>query len=152
MRLRFLLLLSTAWIAASVSGCTIVEMQLGPPLPLDEIEDLAIGRHYSAVVECFGPPTKLSALSSGMVFQYEHVDIYETQIGLFLPGDLGKLIQGVLASADADVETMVFVFDKDGLLVGSDAESWTGDVGSGQGITLLVSAESDAVSSRERPG
>ena len=134
------------------AGCTIVEQQMGPPLPLDQMHDVAPSTHYADVLHRFGPPTKMSALADGMVFQYEHVDIYERQVGLLLPGQIGKLIKGVYASADSDVETVVLVFDEDGLLVGSDVEAWLGDAGSSQSITLLVSAESVADTERYEAG
>ena len=127
MRKSFCSLLVVIALAGVGSGCTIVEQQMGPPLPLDQMDDVPLSTHYADVLHRFGPPAKISPLAEGMVFQYEHVDVYERQVGLILPGQIGKLIKGVYASADADAETVVFVFDEDGLLVGSDVESWLGD-------------------------
>lgn len=149
---RLVLLLVITAMPGFGMGCTIVDQQMGPPLPLDQIDDVPLRSHYSEVLDRFGPPAKISALADGMVFQYEHVDILESQVGLILPGHIGKLIKGVYASADADAETVVFVFDDDGLLVGSDAEAWIGDAGSSQSITLLVSAESVADTERYEAG
>ena len=100
------------------------------------------GSHYSVVLESFGPPTKMSALPAGMVFLYEHVDLAERQYGLILPGEIGQWIKAVYASADADVEIMAFIFDGDGLLVGSDEQTWSADAGAGMSITLIFSAGS----------
>ena len=100
------------------------------------------GSHYGDVLESFGPPTKMSALPVGMVFLYEHVDLTERQYGLILPGEIGKWIKAVYASAVADVEIMQFIFDDDGLLIGSDDQDWSADAGAGMSVTLIFSAGS----------
>jgi hypothetical protein len=84
----------------------------------------------------------MSALPDGMVFVYEHARVTERQYGLILPGEVGKWIKAVYASAIAEIETMVFVFDAQGKLNGADAEIWTTDAGAGMSLTLLFSTGS----------
>ena len=125
-----------------LSGCAHIDQQLGAPLALGALGDVAEGSHYSAVLDRFGPPTKMSALPDGMAFLYEHVDLSERQYGLILPGEIGKWIKAVYASADAQVETMLFVFDEQGNLRGADAQTWNADAGAGMSMTLIFSAGS----------
>jgi len=124
------------------AGCAHMEHDIGNPLPLDSMNSFSAGSHYGEVLDRFGPPTKMSALADGMVFQYEHVKLTERQYGLILPGEIGKWIKAVYASADADVEAMLFVFDQDGKLRGADAEAWSADAGAGFSVTLIFSAGS----------
>jgi len=130
---------ATAWL---VAGCAVMEHELGKPLLLDEIDGIEARSHYAEVLDKFGPPTKMSALPDGMVFQYEHITLKERQYGLILPGEIGKWIKAVYASADADIEVMLFVFDADGNLRGADAETWNADAGAGFSVTLIFSAGS----------
>ena len=125
-----------------ISACAHLEHDLGKPLPLDAASGFSDDSHYRDVLEKLGPPTKMSALSDGMAFQYEHVKLTERQYGLILPGKIGKWIKAVYASADADVEAMLFVFDEKGKLRGADAESWSSDAGAGFSVTLIFSAGS----------
>jgi hypothetical protein len=59
-----------------------------------------------------------------MAFVNEHARITERQNGLILPVEVGKWIKAVYASADADIETIVFVFDAQVRLSIADAEIW----------------------------
>lgn len=68
--------IATAWLG---SGCAILDQELGKPLPLDEIESVEDRSHYAQVLDKFGPPTKMSALPDGMVFQYEFIRLVERQ-------------------------------------------------------------------------
>ena len=130
---------ATAWLMA---GCAVMEHELGKPLLLDEFGSITPQSHYAKVLDKFGPPTKMSALPGGMVFQYEHIMLKERQYGLILPGEIGKWIKAVYASADADIEVMMFVFDADGNLRSADTETWSTDAGAGVSVTLIFSAGS----------
>jgi len=130
-------------VAASLaSGCANMEHDIGAPLPIDAMKDFAAGSYYGEVLDRFGPPTKMSALTVGMVFQYERVKLRERQYGLILPGEIGKWIKAVYASADADVEVMQFIFGEDGKLRSADAEVWSTDAGAGFSVTLIFSTGS----------
>ncbi len=120
------------------SGCATLEKHIGTPLPLDEINSIDAGAHYGSVLERFGPPTTMSALPGGMVFQYEYVRLSERQYGLILPGDLGKWIKAVYASANATVQVMLFVFDQEGKVRGIDSEVWKADAGGGMSVSFIL--------------
>ena len=128
--------------AAGLSGCAYLEHDIGEPLALESVGSLPAGSHYAQVLDRHGPPTKMTALSGGMAFLYEHVTITERQYGFMLPGKIGKWIKAVYASADADVEVMLFVFDEQGKLRGADAQTWSADAGAGMSVTLIFSAGS----------
>lgn len=129
--------------AASVlSGCAHLEHDLGRPLALDTLGTFAEGSQYSEVLDRLGPPTKVSALPEGIAFLYEHVKLKERQYGLLLPGEIGKWIKAVYASADANVEIVLFIFDDQGKLRGADAQTWSADAGAGMSMTLIFSAGS----------
>lgn len=125
-----------------LGGCAHLEHQLDAPLPLDELQALSAGTHYGAVLDAFGPPTKMTALQDGMAFLYEHIDLSERQYGLILPGEVGKWIKAVYASADADVEAVMLIFDQQGRLRALDTEHWVADAGAGMSVTLIFSAGS----------
>jgi len=129
-------------IVCLVPGCAYLEKEFGAPLPLDEFKYVEAGSNYAQVLNEFGPPTRMSALTDGMVFQYEYVKLNERQYGLILPGAIGKWIKAVYASADAAIEVMQFVFDDGGSLRGSGAAAWNADAGGGFSVTLIFSVGS----------
>jgi hypothetical protein len=142
MRPRISPVLRPLLITVLMSGCAHLEHTLGVPLNLDAVASLDAGSHYAQVLHRFGPPTKMSALQNGMVFQYEFVKLTERQYGLILPGEIGKWIKAVYASADADVEVTQFIFDRQGRFRAADTESWSADAGAGFSVTLIFSAGS----------
>jgi hypothetical protein len=125
-----------------LAGCARLERDIGGPLDEAVLERVGVGAYYAEILEELGPPTKMSALPDGMVFIYENARITERQYGLILPGEVGKWIKAVYASADADIETMVFVFDAQGRLSSADTEIWNTDAGAGMSLTLLFSTGS----------
>jgi hypothetical protein len=129
-------------LCACLAGCARLEHNIGATLDEAVLERVGAGAYYAEILEELGPPTKMSALQDGMVFVYENARITERQYGLILPGEVGKWIKAVYASADADIETIVFVFDAQGRLSGADAEIWNTDAGAGMSLTLLFSTGS----------
>ena len=127
---------------AALGGCALLEQDLGAPLDLDALSRVEAGSHYGDVLDQFGPPTKMSALPDGMVFLYERIRLTERQYGLILPGEIGKWIKAVYASADADVDVMLLVFDEQGKLRAAGAQNWASDAGAGMSVTLILSAGS----------
>ena len=128
--------------ATGLSGCASLEHEIGAPLPDESADEFPAGSHYSEILEHYGPPTKMSALPDGMVFLYEHIVLTESQYGLILPGEIGKWIKAVYASADADVVAAIFIFDGRGELRGTDRQTWSADAGAGMSMTLIFSAGS----------
>lgn len=129
-------------VLAALGGCALLEHDIGAPLDLDALSRVEAGSYYGDVIDQFGPPTKMSALPDGMVFLYERIKLTERQYGLILPGEIGKWIKAVYASADADVDVMLLVFDEQGKLRSSDAQKWASDAGAGMSATLIFSAGS----------
>ncbi len=136
--------LSSCLIALCIglTGCARLEHNIGTSLDHAVPGQVGPGAHYAEILAELGPPTKMSALPDGMVFVYEHARITERQYGLILPGEVGKWIKAVYASADADIETFVFVFDAQGRLSSADTEVWSTDAGAGMSVTLLFSTGS----------
>ena len=128
--------------ASFFSGCAYLEHDIGRPLPLESIDSFPTGSHFAEVLEDLGPPTKVTALSDGMAFLYEHVLLTERQYGVTLPGEIGQWIKAVYASADADVEIMLFIFDGQGKLLGADTQTWSADAGAGMSMTMAFSVGS----------
>jgi hypothetical protein len=125
-----------------LTGCASLEHDIGTSLDKSALGGVGPGAHYAEVLDKFGPPTKMSALADGMAFVYEHATLTERQYGLILPGELGKWIKAVYASADADIQTFVFVFDEQGNLLSSDSEVWKTEAGAGMSMTLIFSTGS----------
>jgi hypothetical protein len=125
-----------------MSGCAHLEHDVGAFLAADSIDSFSEGSHYGEVLRRLGPPTKMTALPDGMAFLYEHVRLSERQYGLILPGEIGKWIKAVYASATADVDATLFLFDKHGILLSAAAQSWSADAGAGMSMTLILSAGS----------
>lgn len=142
MRTKHKLSWSSVALCVWLAGCARLEHDIGTSLDQATLERVGAGAYYAEILDALGPPTKMSALPGGMVFVYEHVRITERQYGLILPGEVGKWIKAVHASADADIETIVFVFDARGRLNSSDAEVWNTDAGAGMSLTLLFSTGS----------
>ena len=132
----------TLALCVSLAGCAHLEHDIGSSLDETALDNLQPGTSYARVLDAFGPPTKMSALPDGMVFVYEHASLTERQYGLILPGEIGKWIKAVYASASADIETVAFVFDGQGMLQGLDGEVWQTDAGAGMSLTLLFSTGS----------
>lgn len=125
-----------------LAGCARLEHSIGATLDEAVLERVGVGANYAEILEELGPPTKMSALPDGMVFVYENARITERQYGLILPGEVGKWIKAVYASANADIETIVFVFDAQGRLSGADEQIWNTDAGAGMSLTLIFSTGS----------
>jgi hypothetical protein len=130
------------FVCAVLSGCAHLEHDIGSRLPAGAGNEVPLGTHFGNVLAEFGPPTKMSALPDGMAFLYEHVGLTERQYGLILPGEIGKWIKAVYASANADVEAMLFVFDAQGRLSSVVEQSWNTDAGAGMSLTLFFSTGS----------
>jgi len=119
-----------------------VDTTFDEPLALEQIQQLPVGTHYSAVLEAFGPPSGVARAGGGMAFLYNYTALTERQYGLMLPGRLGSLFKAVYATVDADLQAMEFAFDGDGRMTGAAARAWTVDAGDGVSVTLLFSVGS----------
>lgn len=129
-------------LSLALSGCAHIHTDLGAPLPPGIHVAPDRSAHYSAILDAYGPPAKISALPSGFVFLYEHVRIDERQWGLILPGPIAKYFKIVYATSLATTDTAVFVFDRGGRLRGSDFQTFENDPGGGFGFTLIFKIKS----------
>lgn len=131
------------FIATSLAlpGCAHLHKDLGTPLP-PAGEIAAPSDHFSDFLRAYGPPAKISALPSGFVFLYEHVQIDERQYGLILPGPIAKYFKIVWATSLATTDVAVFLFDQQGHLSGSGYRTFENDPGGGFGLTLFFKIKS----------
>lgn len=129
-------------VTTGLPGCAFLEHDIGAPLPAESVFTFIEGSYYSEVLDRYGPPTKMSAIPDGMAFLYEHVRLTERQYGLILPGEIGKWIKAVYASADANAVAVLYVFDDHGKLRSADRQTWSADAGAGMSMTLIFSAGS----------
>jgi hypothetical protein len=79
-------------------GCARIQTNLGTPLQRHEFPPDAGPIHYSDILDIYGPPSKISALPSGWLFLYEHVQITERQWGLIFPGNIGRFFKAYTRS------------------------------------------------------
>ena len=100
------------------------------------------GTHYSEILREFGPPVSVTRQADGMAFKYEYTRLEERQYGLILPGELGKWLKAVYATADATGQSVVFSFDGNGELTASAPDTWHADAGDGFSFSLVVSVGS----------
>ena len=135
-------LVLSALLATTLAGCANIRKDLGAPLDQVEGSAWAAPVHYSAVLEAYGPPSKISAIPSGSVFLYEHVEIQERQWGLILPGKISKFFKMVYATSVADTDVAVFVFDKKGMMTGQGSKRFRSDPGGGFAFTLIFKIKS----------
>lgn len=109
-------------------------------IPADRIQ---VGTTTQAdILEWLGPPSKISAIPSGSVFLYEHVEIRERQWGLILPGDISRFFKFVHATSVANTDVAVFVFDEEGMMTGQATENFRSDPGGGFSFTLIFKIKS----------
>jgi len=129
-------------LATTLAGCASIRKDLGAPLAGIANDDRAAPVHYSAVLEAYGPPSKISAIPSGSVFLYEHVEIHERQWGLILPGEISKFFKIVYATSVANTDVAVFVFDEEGMMTGRADKRFESDPGGGFAFTLIFKIKS----------
>lgn len=125
-----------------MQGCAHIRRDLGTPLPSFDSAAHEGSADFSAILDAYGPPAKISALPTGFVFLYEHVRIDERQWGLILPGPIAKYFKIVYATSLATTDTAVFVFDLEGRLSGSNLQTFQNAPGSGFAFTLIFKVKS----------
>jgi len=128
--------------ACGLAGCAVIDRQFGTPVPLHLAETIDDGTHYLVVLERFGPPATIAPAADGLAMKYESSRIRERQVGLVLPGKIGKWIKAVHGSAEARVHTSVLTFDGDGRLVARSTGVRRVDAGSGFAFSLVFSVGS----------
>jgi hypothetical protein len=105
-------LLSTALLCILL-GCSTIREDVGQPLVVDE-RSLADAEDYHSVLATFGPPHRVSIGEAGMVFLYEEIDVFETQLGINLSGGRTTLFKAVAARGNAERRVLSVFFDQGG--------------------------------------
>jgi hypothetical protein len=127
----------------ALPGCYHLMHDAGEPM-LSRVEAME-GRdlHYGEVLRKLGPPSSLTATSTGFAFLYEHIASREWQVGVSLGFPLERI--GVetqlpmpkltLASGSEDAQTFVAEFDREGKMVASSFSRREESLGWGFGLT-----------------
>jgi hypothetical protein len=115
-------------------GCTIIHSEPTHLPPFENNDYVPHVTHYSKVLKDFGPPTKISKLSGGMVWLYEGIDLTEHQVGLNLEGNNFSILKFSFSLGEGEYTGQFYVFDNKGYLL-STGESMN-DVGKGSGSAL----------------
>lgn len=133
--------LSAAWCV----GCTTLRVEIDQPISWRPDAYCTGVTHYRAVLADLGPPAKVSASGEGVALLYEHLLIREHQLGLSLDEEnLGQQyeflqwIKFAYAQAWADRESLLLVFDRDGVLQTQSFRSWRDDLGTGSSVQMIV--------------
>jgi len=122
------------------SGCTVLNRQVGEPIPAD-LPDLRDGvTTTSQVIRMLGPPARMSPVPGGVVMLYEYIDATEKQFGInleFIGLDWFKVATG---RGTAEQQALLLLFDDAGVLRSRDYQAWSENVGRGFGFQLFFVA------------
>jgi len=147
--------LSFAMLAALVllSGCSSFRTEMGLPLSV-QTNNFAEGRtRVEAVVHDLGPPHEASRLPDGFAFLYEYSRIREFQLGFSLNLPVIHWFKFLRAWNNLDQETLVLIFDEQGILRGAGSANWQESLGGGGGAQFLFTVMSFSdVADFLRPG
>jgi outer membrane protein assembly factor BamE (lipoprotein component of BamABCDE complex) len=120
-------------------GCSLLQAEYGTPFDAEQVAGLEPGRTGRRdVLVALGPPLDLAAHGDGMAFLYEHVQVDEWQLGVNLESLGADLFKFALGDSDAERETLVLLFDGDGILVDIGKGSWGEDVGTGSSFQFIA--------------
>ncbi len=131
-------------LALFLVGCSVVKRDLGPPVaPVDSLSEDG-ETHYGEVLRSLGPPDRVSALSVGMAFLYEHLFLTESTAAVTRGGGWFNLSAAWLT---VERETLLFVFDDEGILRGQSYGERVDDLGSGADAAFLAITDKHVSSS-----
>lgn len=125
----------------SFTACTVIHKKIDTPLDLSQTTLQGRETHFSSILDQLGPPAKVSALPSGMVFLYEHVSATEKQIGISLDVPIIRWLKFAIAGASDDRQALVLVFDEQGMLQTHRFLEHREDLGKGGAIQLLIAVQ-----------
>jgi len=111
-----------------------MRQEMGIPVAALEDDLPAHQPDYADVLAALGPPASISALDSGMVFQYEYTQVREAQFGISLNYSWLKLFKFVLARGWNERKVLVLLFDEEGRLASHESGSWKVNLGGGSGV------------------
>jgi hypothetical protein len=132
-----------ALIALFFVGCTTLYRDIGAPIDLKGVQFKEGETHYGTVLRQLGPPGKVSAVTKGLAFLYEHTLANEKQLGI----KLGKLFKAAFAKADDNRQVLLMVFDERGVLQSQKFQAYDENLGIGAGIQFLIAVKSEVSTS-----
>ncbi len=121
----------------ALAGCTFISTEYGRPVLTDDSEFEDGATHFRDVMSKLGPPTKLSAVPGGMAFQYEHLRVKERQFGISIPIRSLEWLKLSLGRARGDQDTLLLLFDHQGLLKSHRLEERELDLGAGTSVQIF---------------
>ena len=127
------------------AGCTSIKRSLGPQMEIKNLDYKEGETHYGDVLQELGPPPKLTALGDGFAFLYEEILTDEPQLSFglgWIPIPVIRSIEITLSRAECTVETLLLIFDREGILRSQLARWPTKYLGSGGGVELFISVNS----------
>jgi hypothetical protein len=134
-------LLTVSFAILAVGGCTIIHKDIDTPLDLSQSILQEENTHFSSILDQLGPPAKISALPNGMAFLYEYVSITERQIGIGFDAEILKWLKFAIAGASDVRQTLVLVFDEQGMLQTHRFLEHTEDLGKGGAMQLMIAVQ-----------
>jgi hypothetical protein len=127
-----------------LSGCTVLTKDIGCPVDPCGIRFIEGETHYRTVIHQLGPPAKVSSLTGGLAFLYEHVVTKEKQIGLSikeLDETVFRWLKFSTARGRADRQDLLLVFDEKGILRNQRFKDYDESLGSGSSIQFKFAVE-----------
>jgi hypothetical protein len=123
------------------AGCSVLKREMAVPVDVEEIRFLEGETHYRTVLYILGPPGKVSTLTEGVSFLYEHARTDEKQLGI----DLSKLGLPIIrwfkisfAKGRADREVLLLIFDDTGILQSQRFNSYKENLGGGAALQYFL--------------
>ena len=137
----FEFLLIIAFVIPCMGSCTIISTKIDNPIKYEDQSLQTDITHYSNVLNLLGPPSKISKYNKGLVFLYETIDIKERQLGFGFK-EIFKWFKFSFARGNADRQVLVLIFNEKGYLTEKQFDQFDEKIGSGQGISIIVSIQS----------
>ncbi len=118
--------------------------EIGKTTDMDVAKTPAVKKvktHYYEILDRFGPPAQIPALSEGFAFLYESLLINEQQIGISMPGEVFSWFKLSVADTDVERQIQIFIFDKSGFLRSYADRAVRDDVGDGLSFQFFAAVE-----------
>jgi len=123
-------------------ACTIIHSEPADGQQFDEtLLDMA-RVHYNAILESYGPPTKLSRLGDGMVWVYEDMELTEVQFGVSATKWPRSLFKINLGKGYGIYRGVVMTFDGEGHMTSVGQTVDDVYLGAGVGLQSVFSVTS----------
>src|SRR5262249_35027523 len=119
-----------------LAGCSSFRTEMGQPLPAES--SFASGHTRAVeVIHELGPPNRVSRLTDGFAFFYEHSLMTEFQRGIGLNLPVARWFKFVKAWNHLDQQSLLLTFDHQGVLKSSGSGKIEDSLGGGTGVQFL---------------